>query len=139
MPYWYWFTAAAALFILEMFSGTFYLLVLSIALLGAGLTAWLFGADASASLLVAAVLSAVGIAAVYRWQRSRRTPPGKDVDLDIGNTVILHQAQPDNLWLVQYRGSYWQAQADFTAQAGQSARITGKSGNILILKPLEEN
>ena len=139
MPYWYWFTAAAALFILEMFSGTFYLLVLSIALLGAGLTAWLFGSDASASLLVAAALSAVSIAAVYRWQRSRRTPPGKDVDLDIGNTVVLHQAQPDNLWLVQYCGSYWQAQADFAAQAGQSARIAGKSGNILILKPLEEN
>ena len=39
MHYWYWFIAAAALFVLEMFSGTFYLLVASIALLGAGATA----------------------------------------------------------------------------------------------------
>ena len=43
MHYWYWFIAAAALFVLEMFSGTFYLLVASIALLGAGIAAW-FGA-----------------------------------------------------------------------------------------------
>ena len=90
MHYWYWFIAAAALFVLEMFSGTFYLLVASIALLGAGIAAW-------------------------------------------------HQPQSGSLWLVQYRGTYWQAEAPFPAQAGQAARIAGKSGNILILQPLEEN
>ena len=63
MHYWYWFIAAAALFVLEMFSGTFYLLVASIALLGAGIAAWL-GAGSGVSLLVAVLLSAAGIAAV---------------------------------------------------------------------------
>ena len=71
MHYWYWFIAAAALFALEMFSGTFYLLVVSIALLGAGIAAWL-GAGSGVSLLVAVLLSAAGIAAVYRI---RRKPP----------------------------------------------------------------
>lgn len=139
MPYWYWFIAAAALLIAEMFSGTFYLLVVSIALFGAGLAAWLFGAGGGTSLLVAVVLSAAGIAAVYRWRRNHRAGADEDVDLDIGNTVLLHQPQSGKLWLVQYRGTYWQAQADFPAQAGQAARIAGKSGNLLILQPLEEN
>ncbi|MBH5329560.1 NfeD family protein [Eikenella sp. S3360] len=138
MHHWYWFIAAAALLILEMFSGTFYLLVVSIALAGAGVAAWL-GAGGGAALLVAVVLSAAGIAAVYRWRRNHRTAATEDVDLDIGNTVLLHQPQSGKLWLVQYRGTYWQAEADFAAQAGQTARIAGKSGNILILQPLEEN
>ena len=115
MHYWYWFIAAAALFVLEMFSGTFY-------------------------LLVAVLLSAAGIAAVYRIRRNRRTHAADaEGDLDIGNTVLLHQPQSGSLWLVQYRGTYWQAEAPFPAQAGQAARIAGKSGNILILQPLEEN
>jgi len=38
----YWLIAAVAVFMLELFSGTVYLLVLSAALAGAGLTAWLF-------------------------------------------------------------------------------------------------
>ena len=139
MHYWYWFIAAAALFVLEMFSGTFYLLVVSIALLGAGVAAWL-GAGSGVSLLVAVLLSAAGIAAVYRIRRNRRTHAADaEGDLDIGNTVLLHQPQSGSLWLVQYRGTYWQAEAPFPAQAGQAARITGKSGNILILQPLEEN
>jgi len=54
MHYWYWFIAAAALFVLEMFSGTFYLLVASIALLGAGIAAWL---GAGSGALVAWFLS----------------------------------------------------------------------------------
>ena len=65
--------------------------------------------------------------------------PDAEGDLDIGNTVLLHQPQSGSLWLVQYRGTYWQAEAPFPAQAGQAARIAGKSGNILILQPLEEN
>lgn len=135
MHYWYWFIAAAALFVLEMFSGTFYLLVVSIALLGAGVAAWL-GAGSGVSLLVAVLLSAAGIAAVYRI---RRNPADAEGDLDIGNTVLLHQPQSGSLWLVQYRGTYWQAEAPFPAHASQAARIAGKSGNILILQPLDEN
>ena len=50
----YWLIAAVAVFMLELFSGTVYLLVLSAALAGAGLTAWLFNASAVASMLVAA-------------------------------------------------------------------------------------
>ena len=50
----YWFIAAVAVFVLEMFSGTVYLLVLSAALAGAGFCALLFNVNAVASVLVAA-------------------------------------------------------------------------------------
>ena len=79
------------------------------------------------------------------WRGQRRITAGgraaadAEGDLDIGNTVLLHQPQSGSLWLVQYRGTYWQAEAPFPAHAGQAARIAGKSGNILILQPLEEN
>jgi len=72
----YWLIAAVAVFMLELFSGTVYLLVLSAALAGAGLTAWLFNASAVASMLVAAFLSAVGTLYVYRLRG--KSPKNKE-------------------------------------------------------------
>lgn len=135
----YWLIAAAVLFVLEMFVGTVYLLVVAASLLGAGLTAGLFDAGWQVSLSVAVLLSAVGIFCVYRWRKNHHRSPAEksDDDLDIGHTVILQSRQADGLWLVQYRGAPWQARADFPAQAGQTARIAGKDGNVLILTPQE--
>ena len=87
----YWLIAAVAVFMLELFSGTVYLLVLSAALAGAGLTAWLFNASAVASMLVAAFLSAVGTLYVYRLRG--KSPKNKALqqhnDLDIGSVVQI--------------------------------------------------
>ncbi|MDO4694584.1 MAG: NfeD family protein [Eikenella sp.] len=135
----YWLIAAAALFVLEMFVGTVYLLVVAASLLGAALAAGLFGAGWQVALSVAVLLSALGIFCVYRWRKTRRRSPAEknDDDLDIGHTVILQAQQADGLWLVHYRGAPWQARADFPARAGQTARIAGKNGNVLILTPQE--
>lgn len=135
----YWLIAAAALFVLEMFVGTVYLLVVAASLLGAALTAGLFQAGWQAALSVAVLLSALGIFFVYRWRKNHRRSAAEQSndDLDIGHTVILQSRQDDGLWLVHYRGAPWQARADFPAQVGQNARIAGKDGNILILTPQE--
>ena len=134
----YWFAAAAVLLVLEMFIGTFYLLVVCISLLGAGIAA-ARGAGWQGSLSVAGLLSVIGIFAVYRWRKQRPPrPQNNPSDLDIGHTVVLQEQQPDGIWQVHYRGTVWQARADFAGYPEQPARIAGKDGNILILKSLEE-
>ena len=137
----YWLIAAVAVFMLELFSGTVYLLVLSAALAGAGLTAWLFNTSAVASMLVAAFLSAVGTLYVYRLRG--KSPKNKALqqhnDLDIGSVVQIEQPLSGGAWRVFYRGTTWEARAARPTahfQMGDNARICGKDGITLLIEPL---
>ena len=137
----YWLIAAVAVFMLELFSGTVYLLVLSAALAGAGITAWLFNTSAVASMLVAAFLSAVGTLYVYRLRG--KSPKNKALqqhnDLDIGSVVQIEQPLSGGAWRVFYRGTTWEARAarpHAHFQMGDNARICGKDGITLLIEPL---
>ena len=137
----YWFISAVAVFVLEMFSGTVYLLVLSAALAGAGFCALLFNVNAVASVLVAAFLSAVGTLYVYRLRG--KSPKNKALqqhnDLDIGSVVQIEQPLSGGAWRVFYRGTTWEARAarpHAHFQMGDNARICGKDGITLLIEPL---
>lgn len=132
-----WFIAAVLVLIVELFVGTIYLLVVSAALFGAGLTAWLFDSLA-ASIITAAVLAAVGVWWAHGWIKKHRRPPVEESarnDLDIGQTVQILRHLHGNLYEVHYRGTLWQAQAENAAgtSAPQTAVITGKNGNFLLI------
>lgn len=132
-----WFILAAALLILELFTGTIYLMVVSAALFGAGLVAW-FAADTAAAISTAAVLSAVGIWWARSWIRRHRKPQEIENlanDLDIGQTVQISRHLHSAYYEVVYRGTHWQAQALNAPSAGdaQTGVITGKNGNILLI------
>ncbi|WP_308025766.1 NfeD family protein [Neisseria mucosa] len=130
-----WFIAAAAVLIVELFVGTIYLLVVSAALFGAGLVYWLTG-DTSIAVVAAAVLSASGIWVVHG--KFKKTAPRQELndDLDIGQTVHILQRLHGNCYEVSYRGTHWQAQAENAdaVQTTSTAVITGKNGNVLLIR-----
>ncbi|MCS4532974.1 NfeD family protein [Neisseria montereyensis] len=135
-----WFIAAALILILELFIGTVYLLVVSAALFGAGIAAFLFNSF-SLSMLIAAVLSAVGIWWAHGWlQRHRHSDTEESArnDLDIGQTVQITRHLHDSSYEVHYRGTLWQAQAQNAASSdapvSQTAVIVGKNGNTLLIQ-----
>lgn len=138
MALWMGFAAVAVLaFIVEMFTGTFYLLVFAAALAGAAAAA-AFGVNLSGSLLIAAFLSALGTAYVYRLRRQRRqTALDCSNDLDIGARVVLEAAAADMLWRVHYRGAVWEARdVSGSLKAGDAAKIIGKDGIVLLIAPV---
>lgn len=109
-----WFIFAAVLVILEMATGTFYLLMLGIALAAGGLTA-LSGASAEWQILVAAV---VGTAVMFSLRKSKygkmlKTDAARDpnVNLDIGQRVAVDEwttiAEGVSSARVMYRGAQW--------------------------------
>ena len=130
-----WFIAAAAVLIVELFVGTVYLLVVSAALFGAGLVYWLTG-DTSIAVAAAAVLSAAGIWLVHG--KFKKTAPRQELndDLDIGQTVHILQRLHGDCYEVSYRGTRWQAQAEKAdaVQTTSTAVITGKNGNVLLIR-----
>lgn len=131
----YWFIAAVAVLVVEMFVGTLYLLIISAALAGAGAASLLFDGSA-VPILTAAAISAVGLFWLHGFIKCRRTPADEvSNDLDIGQTVKILRRVSEGQYEVSYRGTTWQARA-LNAQAAAEpsfAVISGKEGNILLV------
>jgi len=107
-----WWLIAGVAVVLELLSGTVYLLLLGAGFAAAAIAAHL-GAALTTQILVAAV---VGVGAVLTWFAiQRRRPAGppaganRDVNLDIGETVMIDSWSPDGTAAVRYRGAQWTA------------------------------
>lgn len=131
-----WFIAGGVVLILELFSGTFYLLMIAIGM-SAGALAALAGANGPLQGLCAAV---VGVVATLLLRRSRfgkaaRRDVAQDpnVNLDIGQSVaVAHWV--DGVARVMYRGALWDVELipGSDTQAGQYT-IRAVRGSRLIV------
>jgi membrane protein implicated in regulation of membrane protease activity len=131
-----WLVAAGVLVIAELFTGTFYLLMIAVGL-GAGALAALGGASGPVQTLVAAAVGLVATAVLHRsrFGRPARSEPTRDrnVNLDIGQRVAV-KAWQDGRARVMYRGALWDVELGPGAQpeAGDF-RIVEVLGNRLIV------
>ncbi|MGE0801770.1 MAG: NfeD family protein [Lautropia sp.] len=105
-----WWLIAIVLGVAELFTGSFYLLVLAGAAACAGIAA-AAGAGFTGQLVIAAIVAAVGAALVHRLRplRRDRTPAQRsaDVNLDIGQRVDVDAWNVDGRARVRYRGALW--------------------------------
>jgi membrane protein implicated in regulation of membrane protease activity len=134
-----WFVLAAGLIVAELFTGTFYLLMVSIGFAVGGLAA-LAGADLALQLVVGA---AVGIAATVILRRThwgKMQPTGdalrnRDVFLDIGQVVYVDEWK-NRRTRVDYRGSRWDAMLEPGAEpVSGNMEIQAVYGSTLVLAP----
>jgi membrane protein implicated in regulation of membrane protease activity len=131
--YWIWWIAAAALVAAELLTGTFYLLVVGIALAFGGAAAW-FDASVPVQWLIAAALGVIGTVMLQRWKRdlTLRTPAQQG--LDIGQMVQVQSWGPDGNARVAYRGSTWDAELAATGvPQAKTMYIAAMRGSVLIL------
>jgi len=130
--YWLWWTAAAALVGAELLTGTFYLLVIGIALACGGVIAWL-GWSTPYQWLTASGLGVLGVVALEWWKRGRGRSP-EQTALDVGQMVRVQKWGPDRTARVTYRGSTWDAElaTPDTPQA-ETMYIAATRGSVLIL------
>ena len=107
-----WWLLAGGAVALELITGTFYLLMLAIGMAAAAVSAQL-GAGGVAQLVVASV---VGGGAVFGWHLKQIRRPSEplaqanpNVNMDIGETVLVAAWKPDGTADVSYRGAHWTA------------------------------
>jgi membrane protein implicated in regulation of membrane protease activity len=104
-----WLVAAGVLVILELFSGTFYMLMIAIGV-GSGAIAALAGATGPGQAIVAAIVSVVATGLLHRSRLGKpaKTNPARDhnVNLDIGQRVTVPD-WTDGKARVLYRGALW--------------------------------
>ena len=131
-----WLAFSGVLVIFEMFTGTFYLLMIA-AGMGAGALAAMFGMNPPAQIAIAAV---VGVAATGLLHRSRFGRPLKqnaardpNVMLDIGQTLHV-DTWHEGTARAMYRGAQWDLDLAPGAIAGAGTyRIVEVQGSRLIV------
>jgi membrane protein implicated in regulation of membrane protease activity len=130
--YIYWFLLALVLLGLEMVTGTFYLLVLAIALAVGGLTA-LFTTGIVWQLVLSALTGVAGIIILRRW-KSAQASEAPSASLDVGQPVKVLKWNDDGTARVNYRGAEWDAElesADISRDA--TLYIAAVRGSSLVL------
>jgi membrane protein implicated in regulation of membrane protease activity len=139
-PTWWW-LAAGILVAAELVSGTFYLLMLALGCV-AGALAGHLGGGAVMQIAAAAVCGA-GFTAAWHLRRARspQSAPSdrnRDVNLDIGERVIVRVWAADGSTKVHHRGSTWTARLAAGASPSSGAHvIVAVQGNQLHLAPAD--
>jgi membrane protein implicated in regulation of membrane protease activity len=131
-----WLIAAGVLVILEMFTGTFYLLMIAIGLAFGALAA-LLGWSVPAQMLVAAVVGVIATGLLHRSHlgRPHKGNPARDhnVNIDIGQSLEVPAWQAGHA-RVMYRGALWDVELGPGAQAEAGRfKIVEVQGNRLIV------
>jgi membrane protein implicated in regulation of membrane protease activity len=130
--YWMWWIVAAGLIAAELLTGTFYLLVIGIAVACGGIAAWL-GWSEPYQWIAASVLGIIGVVSLQRWRRGRGRSPDHP-PLDVGQMVRVQKWGPDRTARVTYRGSTWDAElATPDTQQAETMYIAATRGSVLIL------
>jgi membrane protein implicated in regulation of membrane protease activity len=127
-----WLIAGFALIIVELVTGTFYLLVLGIAaLVGAGIG--YAGGAFVWQAVGAAIVAVAGVVWVHRYRRT--ISPKRMQGLDFGQSAFFDSwvNRDTGQARVKYRDALWDAQVtgDVSGQSGEILYITSVDGNTL--------
>lgn len=132
----FWWLLAGGLVVVELFTGTFYLLMIALGCLAGGVAA-LLGFSVSAQLIIGAMIA---LGALYFLRRSRLEMSGKnkpqtsDNNLDLG-ALIQVNAWQERRARALYRGTQWDVELAEGEQpsSGQWYEIKAMRGNLLIV------
>ena len=132
-----WWLATGLVVLLELFAGTFYLLMLAVGL-AAGALAAHAQLGLSGQLVVAALVGATTVSLAYLRRRRRPGAPSaradRSVNLDIGETIHIEAWNSDGTAQVRYRGAQWTALARPGSSPTPGAhRVAELVGNRLLV------
>lgn len=131
-PYLAWAILGLALAIVEVFTGTFYLLMLGVAAFGGALAAFL-GFGFAAQSLVAAVVAGGGAYAVHLYRARNAQQQMRPVDAGQPASFESWVDPAARLARVRYRGASWDARVEGEAspEPGAPLYVVATEGNTL--------
>lgn len=131
-PYLVWAVLGLVLIVVELLSGTFYLLVLGIACFGAAAVAF-FGAGFPLQVILAAVVAVVGVFLVHAYRARNAARQMASVDRGQPATFERWVDRSGGLARVQYRGASWDAhvEGDAALDSGTTIYVLSADGNTL--------
>ena len=132
----FWWIGAGVLVVLELISGTFYLLMIALGCVAAAI-AQLAGVAADLQFAIAAVVALAAVLLLRRSRFGRRTrkeaSKNPDVNLDIGQTLTV-PAWHERRARANYRGAAWDVElAAGEPEDAQLYEITEMRGSCLVV------
>jgi membrane protein implicated in regulation of membrane protease activity len=127
-----WPLVGLALVIVELLTGTFYLLVLGVAAFAAGALAW-FGGGFAAQSICAAVVALIGAYGVHAYRARNAAKQMRPIDAGQPANFESWVDQGAGLARVRYRGASWDArlEAGEAPQPGALLYVLAAEGNTL--------
>jgi membrane protein implicated in regulation of membrane protease activity len=131
-----WWIAAGVLIVMELFTGTFYMLMVALGFIAGGLAHW-SGAPLAVELAAAALVALVAVVVLRRsrFGLARRRDASRDagVNLDIGETLQVVQWHAGHA-RAMYRGAEWDVElAPGETEGAEWYRITAMQGSRLVV------
>lgn len=133
--YLYWILAAIALVIVELLTGTFFLLVLGVAAAGGAALAYL-GMPLGVQAAVATAVAILGVIVVWQYRVKASRQAGINA-IDVGHRVTLDSwvNEAEGLARVRYRDTLWDAKVVGERGSGTTFYIRGMDGSTLHIAP----
>src|SRR5688572_22918998 len=127
-----WAVTGLVLVIVELVTGTFYLLMLGVAAFGAALAAWL-GLPFSAQTVVAVLVSAIGCYGVHAYRARNRAQQMAPIDAGMPASFESWLDAGARLARVRYRGASWDARVEGgdALEPGATVYVLAADGNTL--------
>ena len=135
-----WWLLTGTAVAIELITGTFYLLMLAIGLAAAAITAHA-GAGMAVQLIMAALVGGGAVAAWHLKRGKRADEPtaqaNRDVNMDVGETVHVHEWNADGTANIKYRGANWTAVAlDGVVHGTGAHRVREVVGSRLVVEKI---
>ena len=132
-PITFWLILALILAGLEMLSGTFYLLAVSVGMVCGALAAWI-GLSLPTQMIIAAIVGIIAVIILHRWRSTHLPPAEPGAIMEFGQRVRILDWQDERHARVQYRGSQWDAELAPHAKGGHADYfIVAIHGAMLII------
>jgi membrane protein implicated in regulation of membrane protease activity len=127
-----WAVIGLVVVIVELLTGTFYLLMLGIAAFGAALAAWL-GFEFSVQTLVAIIVAAAGCYGVHVYRARNRAQQMPPIDAGMPASFESWLDAGARLAKVRYRGASWEARVEGleAIEPGATVYVLAADGNTL--------
>lgn len=137
-----WLVVAGIVVIVELFTGTFYLLMIAIGLL-AGALAAIVGAGAELQMIAAAIVGALATLALhkskYGWRETQDASRDPNVNMDIGQSITVQQWEDQGngkfTARAMYRGAMWDVELQHSAAYAGVYIIEEIQGSRLMVRP----
>ena len=135
-----WILAGILLLILEMLSGSFVLLFVSLGCFGAALTAALETTPSITLETVVFLLTSIIGVTLLRKPLQRRMLRSIQISVDMGKEILAQsEIAPHQTSRIAYQGSQWQATNldNVAIRTGDRAVIVGIDGNTLLIRKVD--
>lgn len=137
-----WLALAGVVVILELFTGTFYLLMITVGLLAGALAAWC-NIGASLQMVIAAIVGAIATLALHKskfgWREKQAVSRDPNVNMDIGQSIKVEfwedQGNGKFTARAMYRGAMWDVDLQHSAAFAGMFIIEEVQGSRLIVRP----